>query len=284
MLDACLACERPLGRSRKPRVSRRPFSCSRCAPPHSAHWMQGTLLCFLSSGQAHRSYDQQVSHRPPAKQPKARCPPRLRKCKAQKTKARAEHGLGVLLADQRPCDHWPRSQSLLGSSFLCSGSSVRSGISSSLGSVSSSGASILGSVLGGISSVAGGVSGSSTSVLGSVSSSSASILGSVSGVGSSIASSVSGVLGSIGSGVGSVLGGFNSRCGCRSGSFHRSGCWRRSSSFFLLAAGGQSNSSDQRCENNGLLHLDIPNDGGFLCFKPEANDSPRQRVRNTHSV
>ena len=192
-----------------------------------------------------------------------------------KTKARAEHGLGIALASQQPHDHWlAEANCLLGSSFLGSGSSVRSGISSSLGSVSSSGAGILGSVLGGVSSIACSVSSSSASVLGGVSSSGASILGSVSSVGSSSASSVGGVLGSIGSGVGSVLSGFNSRCGCRSGSFHRSGCWCRSSSFFLLAAGGQSNSGDQRSENNGLLHLDIPNDGGFLCFKPEANDSP----------
>lgn len=159
----------------------------------------------------------------------------------------------------------PATQRLLAHRFLGSGSSIGSSVSSRLGSISSSGA----SVLGGVSSVMGGV-------LGGINSVASSFLGSVSSLRSSSAGIGSSVLGSISSSVGGVLGSFNSRCGCRCWRFHRRRCWCGHSSFFLLAASSQSNSSHQRCDNQGFLHFGIPNDGGFLWNGPEQAKSSGQ--------
>ena len=152
-----------------------------------------------------------------------------------------------------------RSQ-LLGGSILGSGSGVRGGVCGSLGSLCSSSACVFGGILGSVCSVASSSGCILGNFLGGVSSSSTSVLGCINSVRSSGTSSSGCVLGCISGSVGSILGGFSSRCWSRS--LNRS--WCRSSSFFLLAASGQCNSSDQRSENNGLLHLDIPNHGGFF--------------------
>ena len=79
------------------------------------------------------------------------------------------------------------------------------------------------------------------------------------------------VFGSVGTTLGSVSSGScssrSSRCGSGSSSVrsrgHRSGCGCnhgsgcRSSSFFLLAASSQSNSSHQRCQYESLIHLKV---------------------------
>ncbi len=147
----------------------------------------------------------------------------------------------------------PAAQRLLAHRFLGSGSSVGSSIGSGLGSIRSSSAGILGSV----SCVVG-------SVLGRISSIAGGFLGGICSLRSSSAGIGSSILGSVSSSVGGVLGSFNSGGRCRCWRFHGRRCWCWHSSFFLLAASSQSNSSHQRCDNKGFLHFGIPNDGGFL--------------------
>lgn len=228
------------------------------APPRCEHTPSH---CALSSGFFHE--------RLPSRQPAiARHPQRWHATQAQPPsaqtkspcKARARSGKS---ATAGPACTRPAIQRLLAHRFLGSSRSVGSSVSSRLGSVSSSSA----SVLGGVSSVVG-------SVLGRVSSVAGSFLGSSSSVRSSSAGISSSVLGSIGSGVSGVLGGFNGWGWSRCWSFHWRRCWRRHNSFFLLAASSQCNCSDHRCENKGLLHLDIPKDGKFLWKGPGARNPP----------
>ncbi len=164
-----------------------------------------------------------------------------------------------------PASTRPAAQRLLAHRFLGSGSGVGSSISSRLGSVCSGGA----CVLGGFSSVVG-------CVLGRIDGIASSFLGSVGSLRSSSAGIGSSVLGSVSCSVGGILGSFNSRCRCRCWRFHGRRCWCGHSSFFLLAASSQSNSSHQRCDNKGFLHLDIPNDGGFLWNGPGQTERPGQ--------